>query len=52
MTKDDASRLYQRLLTEVWNGDGSGAESIVSPDFSMHTAGITSDELKGAKRLR
>ena len=52
MTKDDAKRLYQRLLTEIWNGDGSSADTIVSPDFTMHTAGITSDSFKGPDGLR
>lgn len=52
MTKDDAKRLYQRLLNEVWNGDGASADSIVSADFTLHTAGITANEFKGPAGLR
>jgi len=52
VTKDDAKRLYQRLLTEVWNGDGASAESIVAADFTLHTAGIASAQFKGPDGLR
>jgi predicted ester cyclase len=35
---DDHRRLYERWLLELWNGDESVAEDILSGDFVIHQA--------------
>jgi len=46
----DLRRLYRRWMLELWNGDLSVAEELVTADFVVHQAradGTSSEELRG-----
>ena len=50
----DLSGLYRRWLLELWAGDLSVAEQLVTPDFVVHQAradGAPSEEVRGPEAL-
>ena len=54
MPAADLKELYRRWLLELWAGDLSVAEQLVTPDFVVHQAradGAASEEVRGPEAL-
>jgi predicted ester cyclase len=55
MAAADLRRLYRRWMLELWNGDLTVAEEIVTADFVVHQAradGAGSEELRGPEAVQ